>query len=429
MAPVRFFNRVKTLLHTPMIELSTHGFSPLGDHSLERKPNHLSSTRSALFVSTQHWRSCFQLGSHHIAREFAQRGWRVGFLSAPISPLHLLGLGDQNPLRIASWRSGGDVDPDTGIWHFVPFAPLSWAATPLLRNEHWVRLAWRLCSIGLKRVLQRAGFMYPEVGYTDHFLHAGLLQTARPRHTVFRLADNLAGFPGAGPDFRARQERFAREADTVICTTASSARELKTRLGLCPLLIPNGLRVEHFTTPVPPPAEYLNDKRPVAVYVGAADAWLDIDLLVEGARRLPNVRWVMIGPFEGSARERLRQVGADVLGPKSHAILPAYLQHAKVGLAPFSTTRFQSLVAEINPLKVLEYAASGLSVVAMRGCQLPAGLPTPIWVTDTPAQFLAAVEQAATAPSIRSRPTAVQFQAFGWPARLHPLFELLEQSV
>jgi hypothetical protein len=36
------------------------------------------------------WNSVFQVGSHHLAREFLKLGYEVAFISDPISPFHLL---------------------------------------------------------------------------------------------------------------------------------------------------------------------------------------------------------------------------------------------------------------------------------------------------------------------------------------------------
>ena len=180
------------------------GRPPSGCPAGRTIPQSLSPNRAptALFgASTQHWNSVFQLGSHHIARCFAQRGWRVGFVSAPISALHLAGLGRDVAERVASWRSGGAIDAKSGVWHYVPFAPVPWGATPYFRGRRVVSAAWRLSGPLLTAVLRRAGFDRPQLAYSDHFLHEGLLCAASPELTLFRRADNLAGFPGAGADF------------------------------------------------------------------------------------------------------------------------------------------------------------------------------------------------------------------------------------
>lgn len=381
---------------------------------------------TALFASAQHWRSVFQTGSHHIARCLAERGWRVGFVSAPVGPQHLLGLGTDAAERVASWRSGGAIDVDTGVWHYVPFAPVPWGATPLLRGRRVVDAAWRVCRPGLAQVLRRAGFDRPRLAYTDHFLHEGLLRAATPGLTVFRRADNLAGFPGAGADFPAREVEFARRADLTICTTESSLSYLSGQGVGRTLLVHNGVALDRFLVDAPVPVEYLGDNRPIVLYVGAAEHWVDLDLMVRGITELAQLRWVVIGPFEGAAGERLRAAGAQLLGSRRHESLAGYLRYAHVGIVPFTSARHGDLIREVSPLKVLEYSASGLPVVGTQGCQYPAGLPTPLAVCATAGEFLHAVKDFAESPR-PERPQASRFAAYSWSARLAPFFAWLEQ--
>jgi len=390
-------------------------------------PQSLAPNRAptALFASTQHWNSVFQLGSHHIARCFAQRGWRVGFVSAPISALHLAGLGRDVAERVASWRAGGSVDTATGIWHYVPFAPLPWGAAPIVRDRMLVPLAWRLCRPRLASVLRRAGFDRPQLAYTDHFLHEGLLRAASPELVVFRRADNLAGFPGAASDFPAREADFASRSDLTICTTESSLAHMTAQGVPHAMLMRNSIQLDRFFGEAPPPPEYLGDDRPIVVYVGSAEHRLDIDLVVRGVTELRQLRWVMIGPLDGALRERLRAAGACVLGSRPHSRLAAYLQHARVGIVPFSCTRSSELIREVSPLKVLEYSACGLPVVGTRGCQYPAELPTPLTVCNTGDAFLRAVKSFAEQPR-PERPRIEQFRASSWSARLDPLFAWLD---
>ncbi len=377
-------------------------------------------------MSTQHWNSVFQVGSHHIARCFAQRGWRVGFLSAPISLAHLAGLGTDASERVASWRAGGSTDAASGVWHYVPFAPLPWGAAPLVRSRGLMHAAWRTCAPLLSPVLRKNGFDRPLLGYTDHFLHEGLLRCASAQLTVFRRADNLAGVPGAAGDFAAREVDFARRSDLTICTTESSFAHMTAQGVRKALVVRNGIQLDRFFRDAPAPPEYGSDDRPVVVYVGSAEHRLDIDLVLRGITELRQLRWVVIGPLEAAMGQRLQAAGADVLGSRPHYLLAGYLQHARVGIVPFSFTRNSELIREVSPLKVLEYAACGLPVVGTLGCQYPDGLPTPLAVCGSADAFLEAVRSFAGQPKPQ-RPRIEQFAAHSWSARLAPLFEWLER--
>jgi len=345
----------------------------------------------------------------------------VGFVSAPINVLHLAGRGSDAAARSASWRAGGAVDPDSGVWHYVPFAPLPWASVPLLRAEAAVRAAWALCRPQLAWVLRRAGFHRVHMGCTDHFMHEGLLTASSAHLTVFRRADNLAAQPGAGVDFAQREISFAQRADLTLCPTPTGARHLQEQGARETMVMPNAIRLDRFFSDAPIPVEYAEQTRPIVVYVGAADHRLDVDLVARAVAETQDCHWVLIGPLRARSAERLRRAGADVLGPRPHDRLPAYLQHARVGVVPFSVTKYGPLLSETSPLKVLEYAASGLPVVGTSGCQYPAGLPTPVAVCNSADAFIAAVRSCALRPK-PPRPRVEAFAAHAWQSRLAPLF-------
>lgn len=381
---------------------------------------------SALFISTQHWESHFQIGSHHIARAFAERGWRVGFMSAPISPAHLLGLGEQSGVRLRSWRAGGQFDAASGIWHYVPLAGLPYGPMPLLRGARYGRLAALTFLPRLRTVLRRAGFLAPAVAYTDHFLHQGMLRAARPRHAVFRIADRLSGFPGAGADFDARTQALADTVQTVVYSQARLAAEFPVASGRG-LVIRNGVRMSIFRQPVAPPPEYAVDFRPVAVHVGAMDRWVDIELLCLVAKALPQVRVVCIGPVAPAQSQRLRAAGVEPLGPRTHRQLPAYLQHAAVGLVAFSSAHATELVRDIQPLKLYEYLASGLPVVGAGAFDLPAEIAPFVSRPDSAEGFIEAVRAAIAQTPWPDIPDALLADC-DWSMRLRPLFERLESG-
>lgn len=383
--------------------------------------------RTALFISTQHWNSCFQVGMHHIARSFAGAGWRVGFLSAPIGLPHILGFGVDARERTASWRSGGSHDAESSVWHHIPFAPLPWGVSPLFAHRLYLPAAWAVARPGVRSTLQRAGLLNPDFACTDHFLHAGLLRAAHPRLSAFRRADKAAGFPGAQPDFARREADFARAVDLTIVTHEKSATELAARGVTDTLLIRNGLALDRFRHHFDCPRAYRDDDRPVVVFTGAADSRLDTELMLHAVRARPNYLWTFIGPFGGELADALRAAGALLPGAVAHDRIAAYLQHARVGILPFALTRAAELIGQVSSLKVFEYAACGLPVVAMRGTVLPNDLPVPLAVCDSEHEFVDAIDRAMALP--RSPRSDAQVLAYDWPQRLRPLFEWIEQHV
>ena len=118
------------------------------------------------------------------------------------------------------------------------------------------------------------------------------------------------------------------------------------------------------------------DSDTVAVFSGAFRAWHGAIHLVEAIRRLrargrSDIKAVLIG--EGPELARTREAAADLegitfTGVLPHEELPAFLAAADIGVAPFDISRHSSLSYDFHwsPLKIFEYMASGLPVVAPR---------------------------------------------------------------
>jgi glycosyltransferase involved in cell wall biosynthesis len=250
-----------------------------------------------------------------------------------------------------------------------------------------------------------------------------LLDALDPSLVVYHCVDDIAAQPGIDEaSFRAAEERFARRADLVLASAPSLAARMRT-LNDNVLDAPNVADTALFAQaleggPVDPAVAAL--PRPRIVFTGAVVATkLDVALLVELARARPAWTFALVGPVgPGDPRTDVSALAAEpnvhLLGPRAYDELPAVLRGAEAGLIPYARNE---LTDSIFPMKVYEYLAAGLPVVAT---ELPslAGVAEVAAAPD--AAGLAVLVDAALAddgPARRAERSRAA-EAHSWDARL-----------
>lgn len=320
-----------------------------------------------LIAAIHHWYSPFQVGTHAIAREFLRRGWDVAYVSAPLTPLHRFKPQDRDLVRRRqNHYAGGEYENGGKLWHYVPYALAAPDNRPLLSNAFLLRKWFRLSCPDLLHLVCERGFGSVELLFLDSLYQSFWLDHLDYARSAFRMADNNAGFSGYSSACRHVESRIAQKVDRVFISAEKLRTTAETMKARAVELLPNGVNLERFAGPLPNrPEEYRTIPGPIAVYVGAFGPWFDFELLGLMAARLSFVSFVLIGPENTRIRElATRHPNVHPLGIKPAAEVPAYLRHADAGIIPFNAREHPELVNSINPLKLYEYAASGLPIVS-----------------------------------------------------------------
>lgn len=348
------------------------------------------TSKKILMACSNSWTSVFQVGSHHLAREFVKLGYEVAYISDPISPLHLLG-SEGFKERFRMYRSGG-IRQD-GLWTYVPATILPPHSKPLLRSE-WVHRNWHQMTFpSVARKARENGFGEVDILYFDTAIQSFWLNEIKARKSVFRIADQNAGFKKSTPAFLQMEKELIEKVDLVVCTAKTLVDSVK---GPRVEHLPNGVPLAHFSKPGKLPVEFQNIPKPIALYVGAIDYWFDYAVIKKLAEELPQVSFVLIGPAKQNPFQGISNI--HVLGPRPYSEIPNYLQFADVGLIPFDVKNYPDLIHNVNPLKLYEYMASGLPVVATRWQELE-NINSPAFLCSTAEEFKTHLLQALQNPN------------------------------
>jgi glycosyltransferase involved in cell wall biosynthesis len=267
--------------------------------------------------------------------------------------------------------------------------------SPLILPLHRSRIARalnrRLLPALVRRAARRLGLRAPILwAYVPQA--EVLIDALHPSLVVYHCVDDIAAQDRIDTaSFRAAETRFAARADLVLASAPALAKRLR-KISSNVLDAPNVADTELFSLALEPGAldpEMAALPTPRIVFTGAIVAVkLDLPMLAELARLRPSWSFALVGPIgPGEPRTDLSAITAEpnihLLGPRTYAELPDVLRAADAGVIPYARN---ALTESIFPMKVYEYLAAGLPVVAT---PLPALADLPDVATAPHAQGIA----------------------------------------
>jgi glycosyltransferase involved in cell wall biosynthesis len=380
--------------------------------------------RDIVCVGFADWDTELWTNQHHLMSRLAADN-RVLFVES--LGLRQPQLAGKDLKRIARRLRRGVAPPRAADGLHV-LAPL---VVPLHRFAAVRALNRRLLPWLVRRAVRRLGLERPLLwAYVPQA--EALLDVLEPSLVVYHCVDDIAAQPGIdGASFRAAEERFARRADLVLASAPSLATRLRT-ISANVLDAPNVADTALFARALQPgPVDAALDAlpRPRVVFTGAVVATkLDVPLLVALARARPDWSFALVGPVgPGDPRTDVSALAAEpnvhLLGARAYGELPGVLRGADAGLIPYARNE---LTDAIFPMKVYEYLAAGLPVVAT---QLPSIAGVEQVATAADAAGLAALLDDALAsddPAARAARSRAA-EAHSWDARLAEIAAAIER--
>ncbi|MFO7654960.1 MAG: glycosyltransferase family 9 protein [Candidatus Krumholzibacteriia bacterium] len=302
------------------------------------------------------------------------------------------------------------------------------------RYAPWLR--WRLNQLRYPSVLQgiidARGFTAP-VALALRPPALPLLRQLRTDGSIYYAVDEMTVTGARAPEtqrlVRAQEEAMLRYVDVALGVSRRLARRFAT-VNPVSYYLPNGADVTHFSpehlASVDGHERVSTLPRPRIAFVGQVDERMDQDLLVALARARPRWQLVLAGRVRpGTDVSRMAAVpNIHVLGYQPYADLPRVLREVDACIVPYRRTE---LTRSCNPLKVFEYLATGLPVVATPLDGL-AWCDDVIELASGPEAFGSALERVLSAPH-RGREARLQRAGDNsWDRRVDELEERLREA-
>ena len=333
--------------------------------------------KKVLCVDALPFDSPIQVGSHKYARLFNHDGYSVFSISHNTHIFQIIKKSPNNIELINSWRSGVRRTKE-GILCYTPFTVFPYTNFPILDTILCARNALRLCIPSLKSILRNHGFNAVDVIFMNNIHLFSIINIVNHRKLVCRISDRIEGFPNMPRTIRDTQKEVIKTADIVFATTVdlfSMAKMYNPNV----FHLPNGVDSNFIINKdivYEKPQEFSNIKNPIVIYVGAIGDWFDFQAYKFILANLKDISFVMLGPITGiNSRyflkriEKLERKYANFfyLGPKQHKEIQNFLIHSDVAIIPFVVNDFTD---NINPVKLFEYVACGLPVIASKTKEL-----------------------------------------------------------
>jgi len=338
-------------------------------------------------------------------------------------------IGNRNPRA-----TGGDVRRIARkLWQFLrgcrSVAENIYVFSPMVIPFHGSRLARRFnrwfLGASIRRVCRALRFRDP-ITWTFFPTSGDVVGTLGERQIVYQCVDEYSEFSDADKDaVAAMEQRLLAKADLVI-VSSQVLYESKRLHHPRTFLVTHGVDVEHFRQACHPdtvvPREVSALPRPVIGFHGLIADWVDVELLHFLAVSRPQWSFVLIGRAQTDVSRLQTLPNVRLLGRKDYRLLPAYCKGFDVAVLPFVVN---DLTVAANPLKLREYLAAGLPVVASAIPEVEK-LDGQVSIGRSPAEFLAKIDTLVRSGCTGPQPARSQaMQRESWAHKIEQLSDLV----
>ena len=380
-----------------------------------------------LFPYLARWRSANRSRYHQLLGQLCRQGHHVYVLKAPPMALDDISATDLN-------NCNEDLLPGLTLSELYAPAPLrSFWKTWIPRTKLLKKGLLSLTSMGqVRRFIEKEKI---DTLMVYNLPQVNLLKQSECR-THFDLADDLVAMlegehnvlarAGAVSAARLAQQRMLKQAETVTVASSVLADQIDREV----LMLPNGADVAELDQ-ADGSAWRARGVGPTVGFVGAFEYWVDFDLVMNLARRLPQVTFLLVG---GGRRWKVIKQQVEQRGLTNVVLTGAvpyeeamnYVAGMDVCLLPFT----HDAVSDGScPLKLFEYAALRKPIIST--CTREVMRIGQGWIAfaDDVTSFAYAIDAFLADPKAAERcgeaGRALVEQAYNWPLLAQQFADLL----
>lgn len=241
----------------------------------------------------------------------------------------------------------------------------------------------------IKKFLNENSLESPIIFTSSPIIHSIISEIKNSSSWYFCL-DDYTKFEGAFSSIEFLEKELLKEVDGIFAVSQPLLETKKTVTGKN-FFLPQGVDVNHFARANDNTANPLQKlSKPIVGFFGLISAWIDVDLIFRAAEKLTSANFVVIGKIDNLEMKIPELSNLHFIGAVPFNELPCYSKNFDVGLIPF---KINELTMAVNPLKLLEYFATGIPVVSTAMPEV-AKFGELVYISDNEEEFVQCIEKA-----------------------------------
>lgn len=252
--------------------------------------------------------------------------------------------------------------------------------------------------------------------------------------SIYYCTDDFTKFEGYAVKMLEQKEKEMVKKVDLCFFTAQLLLDEKGKGNKKSYLMRHGVDLEHFKKSWNyenvQPDDIKNHRRPIIGFWGELNESIDYELVKDIASNKPEWNILLIGGANNAGSHRLGKIrdikNIVLIGPKPYSILPQYAAFIDVAILP---KNMSELSLKMNPLKLREYLAAGLPVVAT---PLPEVLPygDVVKIAETTEGFIEAIESSMQIDRLSmAQKYCERVSNEGWGVKVEEISAIIEKSL